>query len=660
MESLKIAVSSGADEVYLGINEFNARNNIDGFNLTTLKIAVDYAHVFGVKVNLAINILFADNELQQAVDTIVDSYNMGVDSFIVQDLGLAGIIRENYPEIELHASTQMGIHNLEGAKWAEEFGFKRIVLARETPLNEIKRIRDNTSLEIEYFAQGALCVSFSGNCYMSSYLCGASGNRGRCKQLCRLPFVIKKNGKALKSGYLLSAKDFMMIDRLDDLKRAGVDVLKIEGRARRPFYVGAVTREYFKALHGKKANQENIMLGFNREYTEGYFNGNGGVISPYNNHIGVKVGKVQKVNIGKKFNEIIFDSNRKLSPKSTFKFFDGTTEKTTLSAYDLKEVQKGKYLLTTTHKVSVGDEVRLIIEQSAEDEMLANVNKKQIQLKLFLNVGEPIRAKVRVMDRWVEVRGEEILEPANNQPLSQEALRLNFKKSDLFDAEILVESLDSVFMPKQRLNEFRRRVFDKVHEEFVKPFEHDFKKIKVQVKNRAKKFDDFQIIEKPSENLNSKNIVYSPEEYVEEEIVALKEKCEKESRKLYLDLPNFALSEDIEFLKRLATKTGVGVVVNNYYALNFGTEKVIGAGLNVYNNATADVLGLPVMSAESEVGSLVDFPYMTLRHCPMKSHLNASCKNCPYCDGYEYIMDNGTRLKLKRKKLSTCTFYLVK
>ena len=143
MESLKMAIFNGADEVYLGINSFNARNNVESFTIDTLKQAVDFAHLFVVRVFLAINILFTDQELQSALDTVVKAYNMGVDAFIVQDLGLAKIICENYPEIELHASTQMGIHNLEGVKFIEQFGFKRVVLARETPLSEIKRINQN-------------------------------------------------------------------------------------------------------------------------------------------------------------------------------------------------------------------------------------------------------------------------------------------------------------------------------------------------------------------------------------------------------------------------------------------------------------------------------------------------------------------------------------
>ena len=163
-ESLKVAVYNGADEVYLGINEYNARNNIDGFTLDNLKEAVDFAHLFGVRVFLALNILFSDDELQSALDIVVKANNLGVDAFIVQDLGLISLIAKHYPTVELHASTQMGIHNSEGVKALLPYGIKRVVLSRETPLSEIKRINANHNIETEYFVQGALCVSFSGNC----------------------------------------------------------------------------------------------------------------------------------------------------------------------------------------------------------------------------------------------------------------------------------------------------------------------------------------------------------------------------------------------------------------------------------------------------------------------------------------------------------------
>ncbi len=653
-ESLKMAVYNGADEVYLGINDFNARNNIDGFSIQNLKVAVDFAHVFDVKVCLAINILFSSEEMQSAFDSIVDAYNVGVDAFIIQDIGLVSLVKNFYPQIEIHASTQMGLHNLEGVKAVEKFGFKRVVLARETPLNEIKRIRQNSDVEIEYFAQGALCVSFSGNCYLSSYLCNASGNRGRCKQLCRLPYSFEKDGKTIKKGYLLSAKDFNMLDRLQDLKQAGVDVLKIEGRARRPFYVAMATREYYNALHGKKPNEENLKLAFNRNYTKGYFDGNGNIISGIQNHIGVFVGQVV---YGKTFNEVFITSNRKLSPKSTFKFFVGDKEMSTISAYDLKEIGKGKYRLTTTQKVETGQKVNLIVDAAFESEILSQTKRRQVDIKAFAKVGENIKAQINLNGKLIEVFGA-ICEQAKKQPITQADLQENFNKSDLFEAKVDVVALDEIFMPKQKLNEFRRDVFARIFDELTTTYYHDVRKIELNCDYKAIRFDDFQIVESLDEKFEKNKIVYSPSFYDLQDIKDFKRKCENKGKKAFLDIPNFALEKDVELLGKIIDETKIPIVVNNYYALGFNTEIVIGAGLNVYNDFAAAVYDRPIITAEGDVSTKIDFPYMTLRHCPMKSHLGADCANCPYCDGYAYRMDNGKVLKLKRKKLSSCTFYL--
>lgn len=657
-ESLKMAVFNGTDEVYLGINNFNARNNIDGFTLENLEKAVDFAHIFGVKVNLAINILFSDDELQGALDTIVDSYNLGVDCFIIQDLGLASLVHKYYPDIEIHASTQMGIHNLEGVKAIEKYGFKRVVLARETPLEEIKRIRDNSDIEIEYFAQGALCVSFSGNCYLSSYLCNASGNRGKCKQLCRLPYTLEFKGNKLKKGYLLSAKDFNMIDRLDDLKQVGVDVLKIEGRARRPAYVAMTTREYYKALHKKNVELDNLKLAFNRGYTAGYFDGNGNIISDFNNHVGIKIGRIERVNIGKRFNEIYFSSNRSLSQKSTFKVFRGTEEKNTLSAFDLFEIQRGKYKMTTTQKVCVGDEIFLILDFKLEDEMSKVLKKKEIKIKIYAKTNEKIKAEVMIDGERVLVEGG-VLQSSKNQPLTKDVLESNFNKSEIFNAQIQIGQLDDVFIPSKVLNEFRRNVLDCVRKIIIQKRKRELKKIKINKISNTNPLKDFKVVDSLGVVFDAKNIIYSPEVYDLKEIKRFQEKCKSENKIAFLDLPNFALEKDIEFLKEIINEIKIAVVVNNYYALGLFEKYVIGAGLNVYNSVTANVLGVPFMLAEGEMCEKIKFPYMTFRHCPMKSHLGATCAKCSYKDGFAYKMDNGKVLKLKRKKLSTCTFYLV-
>lgn len=655
-ESLKQAVFNGADEIYLGIKDFNARNNIAGFELNNLKEAVDFAHIYGVRVFLAVNILFDDYEITPALNLIVDAHNLGVDAFIIQDFGLINLLHENYPEIEIHASTQMGIHNLEGVKAIEKF-VKRVVLSRETPLEEIKRIKENSNVEIEYFVQGALCVSFSGNCYLSSYECDASGNRGKCKQLCRLPYTLKNGNKKIKEGYLLSAKDFNMLNRLKDLQDVGVDSLKIEGRARRPYYVGTSTKIYRKAVDNLEVtNQDNteLQLAFNRGYTEGYFNGNSNIISNLQNHIGIPVGKVEKVKLGKKFNEIYISSNYDLTPKSSFKFYENNVEIATISAYDLKK-ENNLYKITTTQKVNVGNTVNLISDYELETNLLNTKTKRNLEIKITAKENQPIIALTFVNGKEIKVIGE-TCQTAKNAPLTIEELQNNFNKNEFFNPTINSE-IENVFLPKQQLNEFRRNLFSKVIDELTKPKNN--KILKKNIKKPSKiteKLTNFQIVEDLNENFKEENIIYSPCEYIEKDIETFIKKCKNENKKPILNLPNFVLSEDIKYLKTIVEKLQITVVVNNYYALNFNTEKIIGGGLNIYNTYSASYFNLPYLTAENE--QTVKMPYMTLRHCPMKEHLNANCANCPYNKNYNYTMPNGKTMKLKRTKLSTCTFYL--
>ncbi len=658
MQCLKAAVYNGADEVYLGINDFNARNNVDGFSIDTLQEAVDFAHIYDVRVYLAINILFSDKELQQALDIVVQAYNMGVDAFITQDLGLAKLIHDYYPEIELHASTQMGIHNLEGVQAIEQFGFKRVVLARETPLDEITRIRKNSNIEIEYFVQGALCVSFSGNCYLSSYLNDASGNRGKCKQLCRLPYALKINNKTLKQGYLLSAKDFCMIDRLDELKQAGVDSLKIEGRARRPYYVATTTRQYRQALDKLPYDDKQLQLAFNRDYTAGYFDGNGNIMSTYQNHIGINVGSIQNVNKGKKFNEVFFTSNIDLNPKSTFKTFANGKNKATLTAYDLQPVKGNLYRLTTTQPIDKGDQINLILDETQEQQALSITKKVPVKINITATINQPISATLSVQGFEVSIKGE-ICQPAQNQPLSKQDFEDNFSKTEFFAPDISFDNLDKVFLPKKQLNDFRRQAYDLIYQTITNSYKHNLSTISVKTPNKLVKFNNFEIVTDPNQDFVAGNIIYSPEVYNVQNVQQFVQKCVKLNKKPYLDAPNFALSHDIDLIKQIAESTNVGVVANNYYALSLSKNIVIGAGLNVYNHTTASIFDKPIITAESDISTKVDYPYMTLRHCPMKAHLNANCNNCPYKQGYTYTLDSGKVLKLKRKKLSTCTFYLV-
>ncbi len=659
-ECLKSAVYNGADEVYIGVNQFNARNNIDGFELKDLKSAVDFAHLFSVKVYLALNILFTDEELEQAVNVAVEAYNSGIDAVIVQDLGLIKLLSENYPQIELHASTQMGIHNLEGVKAVEPYNIKRVVLARETPLSEIKRIKDNSNVEIEYFAHGALCVCFSGNCYLSEKLLGASGNRGRCKQPCRLPFTLKKDGKKLKSGYLLSAKDFNMSKRIKDLEQVGVTSIKIEGRARRAFYVATATAEYRKAIDDLNVDQQKLALAFNRDYTEGYFNGNGNIISKSQAHRGIEVGKVYKVNNGKNFNEIFITSDRELSEKSAFKFFYNDKERAVITAYDLKEVAYKKYKMTSKNNVFVGDRVNLIVDAKEEEKLLAKVKKRNLQVNLYLEIGFPLTGEIEINGEKIKILHEDLL-PAKNQPLTEKEIRENFSKNQYFNANVNVKKLEKVFLPKNKLNAFRREIFQRAFDEITKNKRQPLSKFNyVKKPLTAIHLESVQTLYQLNDIINEKHVIYSPEVYELENIKKFIARCKKEGVSGYLDLPNFALKDDILLIKNITKNVDITFIANNYYALSLGANVITGAGLNVYNTQTANALSMPFFTAEDGLKTATDYPVMTLRHCPMKAHLSANCNNCPFEDGYTYITDDGRELKLKRKKLSTCTFYLEK
>lgn len=654
-ESLKMAVFYGADEVYLGVKDFNARN-IEGFSLTSLREAVDFAHVYGVKVHLAVNILFSNSELQSALDLVVDAYNLGVDAFIIQDLGLASLISKNYPEICIHASTQMGLHNLEGVQFAKKLGFSRVVLARETPLDEIKRIKQNCDIEIEYFAQGALCVSFSGNCYLSSYLCGASGNRGKCKQLCRLPYKFFEGNKKLAEGYLLSAKDFCMADRLQGLKEAGVDAIKIEGRARRPYYVAVATREYRNALDGKPADLSELKFAYNRDFTPGYFDGNGNIISNYKNHIGVQIGKITKVVRGKNFNEIFISSRQKIAPKSTIKTFDGFVEKNTLTLFDIKEVEKNLYRATTTQNVENGLDVNLIIDASKND--VENFTRKiDISLKVYAFENQKIKAEFIYNNRTYVFEGE-TCEKAKNQALTEHDICNNFSKNVFFSPTVFVQT-QNAFLTKAQLNNFRRNVYEKITQILTQNNNKKLYKTKIDVNVETKAFEDFEITENSSEIYHNKNVVYSPEIYEIDDIKNFVSNCKKQNKIPYLDTPNFSLEKDVKLLQNIIEKTQTNIIANNYYALAFKTQIVAGWGLNVFNNISANVLGVPTVGAECEVFPKMQAPFMTLRHCPMKSNMGANCSNCPYHEGFSYQMDYGKIMFLKRKKLCSCTFYLV-
>ena len=277
MEALRAAVCNGADAVYLGADTFNARMNARNFSAADLQEAVVYCHVRGVKVHLTLNTLVLDREMPRAAELIRTAASCGVDAFIVQDLGMVSLCRQLAPDVPIHASTQMSIHSLEGVLEAAALGCSRVVLARELPAEEIAHICKKSPVEIEVFVHGALCMCYSGQCYLSSVIGRRSGNRGQCAQPCRLPYGY---GRFESTRYPLSLKDNCLAGELDELRRMGVASIKIEGRMKRPEYVAIVTRAYRTVLNGGKLSQADLQeleTAFSRQgFTDGYFKGQTG------------------------------------------------------------------------------------------------------------------------------------------------------------------------------------------------------------------------------------------------------------------------------------------------------------------------------------------------------------------------------------------------
>lgn len=678
-DSLKVAIYNGANAIYFGVNKFNARNNIDGFSLEDVENIVNFCHLRRVKVYLAINILFKDEELQSALDVVYMANNAGVDAFIVQDLGFASLIKEVYPKVVIHASTQLAVHNLQGVQMLQELGFSRVVLSRETSLEEINHISKNSNIEIEFFVQGALCVSFSGNCYMSSYLCGKSGNRGLCAQYCRHCYDFLKDGRTVSSGFLLSAKDICLLDKLKDLKQAGVLSLKIEGRARRPFYVGQVCKTYRKVLDNNfkctEKDYEDLALAFNREFTPAYFNGNIDIISNYSNHIGIKVGKVEKINFGRKFNEVFVKSKTVVNPKSVLKFYDNKNEYATLSPYDIKPSKSG-FMFTTTSKLKTGLNVNLLNDAKLEEEILQN---KKISIAIEVEAISEHKLKLKYQDLTEEYF---VLEKSVNKSFSKIDCENCFNKNSEFDVKCNLIT-DGVFVLNSQINKVRNDFLEKIKNKIINnnfkinKLEKINKNIKINLKNRRfydiNKFN-FKIIKNINEfNLNlttGENIIYSPEIYNEKDILKFNELMNGAC--WYLDLPNYCTSNEIEFFNKVISKTNCGIVANNLSHLKYVTCKIGGSFLNVYNTKTIEllkdfgVLKFFIAELESEdVENLKsdfeynfrDRVYMTLRFCPIKEYNKTDCNNCTFNNKYTYKL-NSKEFKLKRKRCNDCTFYL--
>lgn len=508
-DSLIAAVQNGADAVYFGANEFNARMNSKNFNREELAKAIEYAKLRNVKTNLTLNILISDEEFNKALELVEYAYKAGIDAVIVQDLGLATKIIEKFPDLDVHSSTQMTIHNLEGVKKVEKLGFKRCVLARELSLDEIKYICKNSNIEIEVFIHGALCICYSGQCLMSSIIGGRSGNRGKCAGTCRLPYELLKDDKAIDKGYLLSSKDVCTLDIIPELIQAGIKSFKIEGRMKSSIYVGTVTSIYRKYIDLANSNKpyvveakdrEALMQIFNRGgFSTGYLKGKLGKEMMYKykpNHIGTYIGTVQHYNSNKGYVKIKLDKELALGDSIAIK--DGSCKISELMIGN-NNIKSGRTAQTVTvgrihGNIKLGDKVYKTVSISLNkqiEQIIQSENKKRnIKYNITLKEDEPI--KLNIIDELTGITVEEtgsIAQKAQNNGISKERIEEQLRKlgNTVFNAtDITINMQDKVFTAVSNINEIRRKGIENLEKQIKQTFIRKYNKLELEDTNIIK------------------------------------------------------------------------------------------------------------------------------------------------------------------------------
>ncbi|MDU3009890.1 MAG: DUF3656 domain-containing protein [Peptoniphilus harei] len=694
MAALKAAVSAGANAVYLGYDEFSARAKAKNFNKEELREAINYAHLRDVKIYVTFNILIADFEIKRAMESVKMLYDIGVDALILQDLGIAREIRKNFPDFEVHASTQMAVNNFYGAKFLKEMGFSRVVLARETPLFELEKIKE-LDIDVETFIHGALCVSYSGECLMSSMIGGKSGNRGECAQACRksyeiLDFDKNKIGKRL---YYISPKDLNTLDDVAKIINSGGYSLKIEGRMKNPEYVYTVVSSYKKSLENKlsQEDKDDTEQVFNRGFTKGLFNGDFGndfISSDRPDNRGIEIGKVlgaTKNSAKVIFYEDVFEGDGLEFISNSGRF--GMRSNSFYEANIPHEINLFKAPILNS-KINRTFSKKLY---EKVDEKIENFDyKRELDIDLRIKIGERPLIKVKSGDLSANFELDRVVEVAKKSGLDRDRVIENISKTgdSIFQVKnINLDLDDNAFLPISSINELRREAtkilenrilegsIDRVEIENNlenKKFERQNKDKKSKIKVFFNKFRDL-------ENSSLKDI---------DEIIIRAKDLEKfnkkfKSREVSIYLDKFYSYKELENLREyiLKNQNVRGIWINNlseYYIFKDDGLEINGdIGINVFNRLTSDFfkdLGLNSITLSPELNSgqiqkiinkndavinLISYgrvPVMTMKHCPFSIIKNCKDeKSCPTCRYKNYLLRDEKNVDFEVLRQNTFT-----
>ena len=671
MDALKAAVANGADAVYLGAASFGARASA-GFDDEALREALAYCHLRRKKIYVTVNILIKERELDSVRHTLSLLSHLGADAALVQDLGVLKICREEYPELPVHASTQMAIHNASGVQLLKALGASRAVLARECGLGEIRKAAE-AGLEIEAFCHGALCVSCSGQCLFSSMIGGRSGNRGRCAQPCRLPYTYQG-----KNGAWLSPRDLCARDELQQMADAGVYSFKIEGRLKRPEYVAVVTRAYRNALDAilenrfepaEKEEKEALTQIFSRGgFTMGYpgFGRDAAIIDPTRvTPVGVPMGKVKKVY--SKGGALLCDVPL-IRPLHNG---DGLEIDAQEIRYSGPEVPAGQTAaLRLRDKVNIGAEARRTEDESqlaaarATFENGADLTANPIPFDAVLSAypGKPLSLRATDGESAVSVTGETV-QPAQKKALDETAARRSLEKTGgtTFVLQNLTVKTAGAFVPASALNALRRDALEQLAQARVAAHPRSAPpKAAFDAPRRDIPAPRLLVKTQNAEEIpallqaGAEQALFLPQDFREEKLLPTLETEAFLSGKVRLCLPSQCGEETQKWLENVSRKKRLPVCLSSPNQLSVDSPgKMAGEGVPVMNGEAVKMLShlgcaSVTLSRELSQKEMADIPrdicelilpvygrtrLMLLNHCPMRTSmkLQTGREQCELC-----------------------------
>ncbi|MFV0503817.1 MAG: DUF3656 domain-containing protein [Lachnospirales bacterium] len=620
MESFIGAVNNGCNAVYLGGKNFSARKNANNFSNEEIEEVVKIGKKLDVKVYLTVNTLYFNNEINDLMNFLDEMYKYGVDAFIIQDIGLLEIIKERYPLIEIHGSTQLSCHSLEDVKYIEALGFHRIVVNREMSIKDIEHISKETNIDLEVFGHGALCYAFSGQCLMSSMIGGRSGNRGDCTQCCRMEYEVCDEKNIYKKGYLLSPKDMNSIDNVEKLNEIGVS-LKLEGRMKNAKYVSYITREYRNKINKLYVDKKELAKAFNRggSLNEGYFQEYSSV-----NMMSTETPKSSGTYVGKVYH--YSPKNNKVTILLDEEVYCG----------DGVEIWSTKHVGTNINKDGfIGDKISVFIEgdikkgdlvyksydkkfNDALKQDITKINRKSnINCNVYIKKEEPIKLILEKNEVKVEVVGSNVDKAINNPTTKENILSKLQQTGDTYFSMSFknVEIEEDVYVSIKDLKELRRIGINKLYNAIDETIPRDIVPGKIKIPKKIVTTGAVNALDLINNKIDGKNVsvylhnidkfnelleseihrFYIPIHKILKNVFYYIKECKKYNKELYVALPAISETDDEEILKSQINSLNAleinGFLVSNYGQLNMVKRNIVlDYNFNITNSFSLEYL----------------------------------------------------------------------